>query len=261
MIPIRSIAPDNRYRRSRGEAGPPRDGRRQEIVSAKQLTRRLRREVTANPRKAAILGLLALVALYFWAPLLWGWIAGGNSEAEPAQAAATPEGMPPVLSRLAPFSPPAAVNRPPAGQGKEPLTSYSWDRLARWIEDDPRMKPAREFASRRDPFHAVVQEVAEKPDSEQIKAAEAAAAVTPESLGLVLSSTLIGPHRRTALVNGRTYEQGRTIELAKDGRPFEFTLSEVHPRRIVLKREGRRYELTIPQPAASGRLELYGRTN
>ena len=229
-------------------------------MNAKRLTRRLRRELTTNPKKAAVLGLLLLVALYFWAPLLWRWIDRGDSQAKPAQAAATAEGKPPVLGALAP-SPKSARGRNSTTQDKKPPPSRPWDELARWIEEDPRMKPVGELSSCRDPFHAVAREVAEKPKSEQIKAAEAAAAMTPEKLGLVLSSTLIGPQRRTALIGGRAYEQGRTIHCAKDGRQFEFTLSEVHPRRIVLVREGKRYELTIPQPAASGRLELYGSTD
>ena len=231
-------------------------------MNAKRLTRRLRRELTANPKKAAVLGLLVLVALYFWAPLVWRWIAPGNSRAKPAKAAATNEGMPPVLSGLAP-SPKSARGRNATTQEKKLPPSRPWDEVARWIENDPRMKPAGELPNSRDPFHAVAREVAEKPKSEEIKAAaaEAAAAMTPEKLGLVLSSTLIGPQRRTALVNGRAYEQGGTIHGAKDGRQFAFTLSEVHPRRIVLVREGKRYELTIPQPAPSGRLELYGSTN
>lgn len=229
-------------------------------MNAKRLTRRLRREVTANPKKAAVLGLLVLVALYFWAPLMWRWIARAGSRAKPVQAAATAKDTPPVPDAPAPMRK-AGKGRNATTQDKKGSPDRAWDELARSIDQDPRMKPAGVPSISRDPFHAVAPEVAEKPKTEEMRAAEAAAAMTPEQLGLVLSSTLIGPVRRTALVNGRTYEQGGTIRCAKDGQPLEFTLSEVHPRRIVLTRQGKRYELTIAQPAVSGRIELYGSTN
>jgi hypothetical protein len=229
-------------------------------VNAKRFARKLRREVTASPKKAAVLGLLVLVALYFWGPLVWSWIARSESHARPAQAAAASEDARSVPSGPVP-SPKLARDRNATTHKNKPPPGHPWDELARWIEADPRMKPAGELSGSRDPFHAVAQEVAKRRKSEELKAAEAAAAMTPEKLGLALSSTLIGPQRRLALISGRAYEQGRTVQGAKDGRQFAFTLSEVHPRRIVLTREGIRYELTIPPPASSGRLELYGSRN
>ena len=40
-----------------------------------KLARQLRRDVAASPKKAVALGLMVLVALYFWAPMVWKWIA------------------------------------------------------------------------------------------------------------------------------------------------------------------------------------------
>jgi len=59
-----------------------------------------------------------------------------------------------------------------------------------------------------------------------------------------------------AQINGRSYRQGEAVELVKDGQQIEFTLAAVYPRRIVLKRKGEQFELTIPVPARSGRIEL-----
>lgn len=215
--------------------------------------------MTANPKKAAFLGLLLVVAMYYWAPLVWGWIGPANSHAKEAKAALGQEIPSPNATGAVP-SPGSTGDPNTTTQGKKPTPDRSWDELVRCIEQDPRMKPAGGLASSRDPFHPVVREVAEKPKNDEMKAAEAAATMTPEKLGLVLSSTVIAPRRRTALVNGRAYEQGQTIHAAKDGRQYEFTLSEVHPRRIVLKREDRQYELAIPRPASTGRLEMYGST-
>ena len=69
------------------------------LVKLHKLAKQARRDLLANPKKAAILGLMLLVALYFWGPLLWKWFApaGGKKgskdqaglilEDDPAQAA------------------------------------------------------------------------------------------------------------------------------------------------------------------------------
>ena len=46
-----------------------------ETVKLDKLTKQLRRDIAANPKKAAALGLMVLVALYFWGPLVWSWFA------------------------------------------------------------------------------------------------------------------------------------------------------------------------------------------
>ena len=43
-------------------------------MSLERFAKRLRREVIANPKKAAILGIMLLVAIYFWTPLVMGWM-------------------------------------------------------------------------------------------------------------------------------------------------------------------------------------------
>jgi hypothetical protein len=214
-------------------------------VNHNRLTRKLRRELTANPKKAAVLGLLALVAMYFWAPLVWGWV-GGRGKAEKAAAKVAPvEGVPVPLTATA-----QAVSAVPQGtsnQTKESLPAHPWDRLAQWMDQDSRMQPpAGEFADSRDPFQAVEETIAE-PETEESEKEETAA--TPEDLGLVLSSTLVGPQRSIAMINGKPYRQGRTVELKKNGQTLEFVLKEVHPRRIILQRQDKQFELTIPRPA------------
>ena len=73
---------------------------------------------------------------------------------------------------------------------------------------------------------------------------------------MVLSGTIIGPSRRVAQINGRPYHQGDVVRLLHDGSPIEFMLAAVHPQRIVLQRDDEQFELAIPVPAASGRIEL-----
>lgn len=231
-------------------------------MDIKQFTRRLRREVRTNPKKAAILGLLCVVALYYWAPLVWNWM-GGRKSADLAQAdvAATtnPAPNPPASAPLAG----AGVVAEPGKASQPAGPSRPWQQVVQWIEQDPTMKPAAARSQRRDPFHPATGEVAanEEEEPDEAQTAEAAKDLTPDALGVQLTSTLIGPQRRVAMINGRPCQEGRTIAMAKDGQQVEFKLCEVHPRRVVLERDGKRYELAIPQSAPSGRLEMSGGTN
>ena len=43
-------------------------------VNIQNLSKQLNHEITANPKKAIFLGILMAVGLYFWVPLLWGWV-------------------------------------------------------------------------------------------------------------------------------------------------------------------------------------------
>ena len=55
---------------------------------------------------------------------------------------------------------------------------------------------------------------------------------------------------------------GQVIEVAKEKEKESpcatFKLIEVHPRRAILEAEGERFELTIPEPGKSGKIEFLG---
>jgi len=223
-------------------------------VSSK-LTRKLRRELTANPKKAAILGLLGLVALYFWAPLVWGWVAKETPDDQPSSFDSATAEAPPAWAQTA---------EQPASDDEKTTAKHSWEEVAKWIKQDPNTSPAGGFANLRDPFLVPVEEVAEA-DTDEEEQEKAAATpeppppeATPAELGLVLSSTVIGSKRSTAIINGRIFAQGQTIEASKDGQPISFTLVEVHPGKVVLRRADKNFDLTIPRSTASGRIELTG---
>jgi hypothetical protein len=222
-----------------------------------KLLKRLRREAAKNPGKAAVLGLLCLVALYFWAPLLAGWFTGSETTGSAAATMAAvsadlPSGEP---SATAPGSLTGDASGTAGQEGSG--TRHTWQEVARWIDADRRMKPADDLVVRRDPFafpRAAV--VEEKPVEEEEGEAESAVeGATPESLGMALASTIIGPRRRVARIGGKTYAEGEVIEIAKDGRTHAFRLSAVEPRRVVLSRDGEHYELAIPVAGSSGRIE------
>ena len=70
---------------------------------------------------------------------------------------------------------------------------------------------------------------------------------TPESLGLQLSSTIVGEHRRVALINGRTCTLGATILVLREGQQITLRLVEIDPDRVVLEHLGKRFDLRLPE--------------
>lgn len=230
--------------------GPARGGSLPSTVNLTKLTKQLRREARTNPKKAAVLGLLALAALYFWAPKLGGWVADDPKPNKPPVAGATLDPAP-VPTPVPAVGPSPAQPAPTANA----VSTHPWTRLDEWIRQDPRTTPTDQLLGGRDPFtfKAALMHVAEDEPS-KIDRPD----LTPQDLRLELSSTVVGPRRRMARIAGQAYEEGETIQVNQDDQPVEFQLVEVHPRRIVLQREGALFELVIPQQQGAGRIRLSG---
>src|SRR5262249_26358228 len=113
------------------------------------------------------------------------------------------------------------------------------------------------IAKQRNPFGASLEASQKLLDEEKQKREEAEAVelaeATPEEAGFVLSSTLVGKARKTALINGRVYEEGSQIASAGG---VVFRLTQVEPQRVVLEREGHVYPLEIKRRSGSGRMEI-----
>jgi hypothetical protein len=204
------------------------------------ILKKLRREATANPKKAAILGLLSLAALYFWAPLLRQWTAPERNAASSGSASPAV----PVAS-AAPMA--GALATPPVAAAAPAPASLHWRELAAAIDSDPRMqpvKPKHDSNAARDPFVAPKAEVVQERGPETGELADAGK--TPDDLGVFLSSTIVGAARRTAVVNGKVYGPGRELH-ADDG--VVFVVKQIEPWGIVLERAGRRFELELPKPS------------
>jgi len=238
-------------------------------VKLRKVVKQLRREFVADPKKGVVLGLLGVVALWFWAPMVSGWLAPKESTADVAAVVATTESGEAVAT------------------GKTAESQHNWEELVEWIENDPQMSPAelrrREtFANiwrwwplsdpasqPRDPFQipqsltaqTQPENEAEAESEQENEAAIAVGDVTPQGLGLLLSGTLVGRDRAVARIGGKTYRAGNTVAVTKDGQQIVFELVEVHPRRIVLQRDGEQYELSIAGPGDSGQIELVKRAN
>lgn len=223
-------------------------------MTATSLAKRLRREWRANPKKVVTLGLLLAAALYSWTPLVGKWLAPTQPAGVPGvvEAASAGSPSPGVVETMAMKKTPTDNSGPPA---------YSWQQIVQWRQQDPHTVPAMHLTSLRDPFQATKARSAE---AEIQKAKEVAVrkSVTPpwsqETLGLKVSSTVVGTRRSVALINGKAYAQEDTIELTKDGQTITLTLAEIHPGRIVLRWQDHRIELALPERESKGRFELLG---
>ena len=228
-----------------------------------KIKKKLKREVTAHPAKAAVLGGLCVVAVWFWAPLVWGWV----SPAEPvASAAVTVESN----SMPVPGFVPGGVSAPPA-EATPAVPAVPWTQIVQWMEQDPRTCPAGAAfehpgssppadgqsgglvqAAGRDPFLP-------RPSSEDMAVASmeeaapevtpAPAEISPRDAGASITAVIASPTGGTAMISGRTYFLGEQVLLHKDNESYSFRLAEIYPDGVVLTRDGMRYELNIPLPA------------
>jgi hypothetical protein len=207
-------------------------------VKLDKLAKQLHRDVAANPKKAAVLGLMALVALYFWAPLVCQWFVPKGSKR-------------PVKGNLAalilsddPAEPTAQAKSRTAGR-------FRWDKARQLIQQDPRMVSATFDATWVDPFSNRSTAAPPEAAPSSISAATAATVVGPQQVGLVLTSVTIGPRRRTATINGETYQENDVISApSKDGfvAEVEFRLSWISPQGVKLERDGRTFQLELNKP-------------
>jgi hypothetical protein len=130
-----------------------------------------------------------------------------------------------------------------------------WHQLLKLMDQDARTAAAGKLGERRDPFKLPPgMAAAAKPAPEPPKAV--LPTLTPETLGLTLTSTIIGPQRRVARINGKTYSEGQTLQLVRDGQQVAVKITEVRPRSVVLSHANGQCELRIAAPKQSGAIEL-----
>ncbi len=179
---------------------------------------------------------MLVVAIYFWAPMVWGWIKPGSGKAQASSAGN-------VILEDDPVD--------PAAQASKSRHVFAWEKVRKLVAADPRMTPALLDPQWRDPFRLLAGE----PSSEQAIAAAALAQqakvpdVDPAAAGLVLTSVAIGSKRRSATITGNTYQEGEAIRpVDADGKPvgtLEFRLVRVDYRGVELEQSGRTYQLEL----------------
>jgi hypothetical protein len=207
-------------------------------MNLQKVIKQLQRELKANRQKAAVLGVLAVVALYFWWPLVAKWFGNGST----ATAAST---SPTVVN------PATLAITPPAAAKK---STVAWQEVARALERDPRMKPTA-WDEDRDPFASLAPptQVVETDPTEAELAKKKSPVVTPESAGLVVTGTAISRGRRTALISGRTFALGDKILINET---VSFEIVAITDSSVVLQSDAKRYSLKISRPPVSARIDF-----
>jgi hypothetical protein len=212
-------------------------------VNIQKINKQLKHEIASHPKKAIVLGIIIAVGLYLWMPHFLAWF--NKTEEGPKSSSGTQ-----VAVSTAPGQEKSVENLS-ANKEDKPL-HYSWKEVLKWMNNDPRTRPAQQLTIDRDPFQGSKDAIDESKEEPEVKAPP----VSPASLGMALTSTIIGPNGGIARIGGRTYNQGQTIEAVKEGRNYKFVLSEIHDRKVVLELEGESFELSIPEPGTSGRMVL-----
>jgi hypothetical protein len=201
---------------------------------------KLRREIAANPKKAGVLALLLIVAIWFWAPLLGKWFGKPETDVKDGTPTQNSAFASPAAGGGVGASSHSATESAISVKGK--LPHRPWRQLVTWIEQDPRMSPATELAIGRDPFKLLPIEAMEKKRAEP--ASEQQPDLTPTLAGLVLTTTIVGRGQSIALIGGEAYKEGSVVAaLRGDGR---FRIVEIRPREVILERKGKLYNLSLP---------------
>lgn len=236
------------------------------------LGKRLKRELIKSPAKGALLGLVCLVALWYWAPIFGSWFGGASNAPRDIRVVKSEE-----------------LDEPEAGlivnakdnAGEVLSTVFSWQTLAKWIDEDPRTHPAIVPEDNRDPFRRPEVSTAEdlirqiQEDAEEESTKLAAQPETPASkevgfsdLDLVLGGTLVGRHFRSATINGNTYwlrnedaaengagqiiripiGAGSGADSESNGQMIELRLVDVRPDHVVLRLHGEEHRLGLQRP-------------
>ncbi len=227
------------------------------MAKSKSLKAQFLKELKASPKKAAALGLLLLVGLYFWVPLAKKSLSGKSKPLPPTPVGAAAAGTP-----LAGAGTSAATT--PAGAA--PSASLDWQTRARWLDENVVPSGGPGWAGLntdrlplafgpltwvaipgRDPFREVRLASATLPADET--AAEPTVTtpkLTAQSLGLHLTSTVVGPRQRSALINGRVYREGSEVPCEAG---LTLVLAQIGPRRALLEYQDQAIELTIERSA------------
>jgi hypothetical protein len=265
------------------------------FVKFARLGKQLRREIKAHPAKAAVLAVLLVVGMYYWAPVLAGWFSTRSMSTATQTARLQP--APPV-----PATPSAAAPVIP------------WHELVEGMKRDPLKSPAANVHTWRDPFRPSPRQVAileqerqireSLPKSPATKGAHATAKgivvppfeLTPHTAGLNLTSTLVSASQRMATINGVIVEEDRVVKqtIVSEGSTIKvrasggqesarvispsakkstratstsatvegigptatFEVVRIAPGVVTLEYRGRKYELTLAKPKLAGNLKL-----
>lgn len=214
-----------------------------------KLLKRLKRDAMASPQKAGALGLMVLVALYFWSPLVLKSMKGkGKPGAKVASTIIL--GDDPVLVK--------AVVHPASN-------AVHWDKVRKVVAQDRLMSAAKYHANWQNPFQrlAIVEQAASttEPTANKTEAKPVLpatpklepAAARQQLAGVLLSSVLMSPRDRAAVIQGIVYRVGDVLSLGgENGAPaLELRVASIDEQGVDLVHEQQRFRLEQVKPKLS----------
>ena len=179
---------------------------------------------------------MVLVALYFWVPMVWGWIAPETNARKQVVDASE------VILEDDPVD--------PATIAKKTGKVFAWEKVRRKVAADPRMTPALYEVAWSDPFPLVHDDAIAGPA--QTALAQASTPVDPAALGMKLTSVAIGAKSRSAIINGEKYREGESIPAegsdSQTASGVAFRVTHIGFREVELEYQGRTYTLELSRP-------------
>lgn len=190
----------------------------------------IRRELTANPTKAAVLALLLAAAAWFWGPIVWRNLGGAKPPAQ-GQALAVTELH--------------AVGSTSSTKSKtQDISKGNWRDLLAARRQDPLAQPATFDPQWPQPFKVMALAAATGGEAQATQVV-----LTPAQAGLVLESIVYGKTRRAAMINGEVYREGSEVAVAAvPGAAVTFQVVHIDRASVALERYGRTYRLEFPRP-------------
>jgi len=220
---------------------------RENAVKLDKFSKQLRRDIAAHPKKAALLGLMAFVALYFWAPLLRKFVSTAEKNGENVAA------MPASLLSSSPV-----ISQPISSRG---AAKFNWEKAQDLIRRDSHMVSASFDPTWIEPFgssrttpgneSAEDETSARTAEVSEAKAVSMLAALQPQDLGIVLGGTMIGPRGRLATINGEPCREGDVIAVGlKTDKSvvFDFQVLKITPQSVQVGNSGKVFTLQLATP-------------
>jgi len=209
-------------------------------VNLGKLTKRLQKELKANPKQAAVLGIVSLVAVWFWGPLLWKWVNPKSAEVAKAKEGESPPAQPAPTAKT-----PVASQQPAIG----------WRELQSMRSADPLTQPAPLANDARDPFQPLIDATAlvsddDPDDNDHPTRAPVEEEVESNKVGLVLESIVHSSSRRRAQISGQTVKEGDPITLGgggpgKAGQEIVGRVAAISPNEVVIELGGQEVRLKL----------------
>lgn len=228
-------------------------------MKTSKIVRQIKREAKSHPAKAAVLALLAVVAVCYWTSLAWSWVDDGKDKSNKSGNLATEGSARQNLDSTALLA--AELAKIKAANQAEKNIQHGWKQLVEWIEEDPRTDAVAKMPGRADAFGTVEKQQVEE-DEEEAKAQSnflvVAPDVTPQSLDMSLSSTLVGTDGGVALIDGKAYRIGQIVISKNDQEQTPFVLSGIHARHVTLTHEekNKKYELLLPEKRRTDNIQI-----